>query len=67
VIEEGCGVCYRSGDIADLMSKIEELQSHSARTRMGAAGMAAVTERYNWLKDAERLDAALRRVIAVSR
>lgn len=64
VIQEACGVCYRSGDIMDLMSKIEELQSHSARTRMGAAGMAAVTERYNWAKDSERLDAALRRVIA---
>jgi glycosyltransferase involved in cell wall biosynthesis len=66
VIQEACGVCYRSGDIADLVSKIEELRSRSARTRMAAAGMAAVTERYNWTQDSERLDAALRRVVAVS-
>jgi glycosyltransferase involved in cell wall biosynthesis len=66
VIQEACGVCYRSGDIMDLMSKIEELRSRSARTRMAAAGMAAVTERYNWMKDSERLDGALRRVVAIS-
>jgi glycosyltransferase involved in cell wall biosynthesis len=63
VIQEACGVCYRSGDIMDLVSKIEELRSRSARTRMAAAGMAAVAERYNWTKDSERLDAALRRVV----
>jgi glycosyltransferase involved in cell wall biosynthesis len=66
VIQEGCGVCYRSGDIMDLVSKIEELRSRSTRTRMAAAGMAAVTERYSWIKDSERLDAALRRVVAVA-
>jgi glycosyltransferase involved in cell wall biosynthesis len=66
VIQEACGVCYRSGDILDLMSKIEELRSHPARTRMAAAGMAAVAERYNWMQDSERLDAALRRVVADS-
>jgi hypothetical protein len=33
---------------------------------MAAAGMAAVTERYSWIKDSERLDAALRRVVAVA-
>jgi glycosyltransferase involved in cell wall biosynthesis len=66
VIQEACGVCYRSGDITDLMSKIEELRSRSARARMAAAGIAAVTERYNWKKDSERLDAALRRVVAIS-
>jgi glycosyltransferase involved in cell wall biosynthesis len=66
VIQEACGVCYRSGDIMDLMSKIEELRSRSARTRMAAAGMVAVTERYNWMKDSERLDAALMRVAAIS-
>jgi glycosyltransferase involved in cell wall biosynthesis len=65
VIQEACGVCYRSGDILDLVSKIEELRSRSARTRMAAAGMAAVTERYNWIKDSGRLDAALRRVVAI--
>jgi glycosyltransferase involved in cell wall biosynthesis len=63
VIQEACGVCYRSGDIMDLVSKIEELRSRSARTRMAAAGMAAITERYNWTNDSERLDAALRRVL----
>jgi glycosyltransferase involved in cell wall biosynthesis len=63
VIQEACGVCYRSGDIMDLVSKIEELRSCSARTRMAAAGMAAITERYNWTKDSERLDTALRRVL----
>jgi glycosyltransferase involved in cell wall biosynthesis len=66
VIQEGCGVCYRSGDIMDLVSKIEELRSRSARTRMAAAGVAAVSERYNWIQDSERLDAALRRAIANS-
>jgi glycosyltransferase involved in cell wall biosynthesis len=66
VIQEACGVCYRSGDIVDLVSKIEELRSRSARTRMSAAGMAAVTERYNWMQDSERLDGALRRAIAIS-
>jgi glycosyltransferase involved in cell wall biosynthesis len=66
VIQEACGVCYRSGDIMDLVSKIEELRSPSARTRMAAAGMAAVAGRYNWMQDSERLDAALRRVVAVS-
>jgi glycosyltransferase involved in cell wall biosynthesis len=65
VIQEACGVCYRSGDITDLMSKIEELRSRSARARMAEAGIAAVTERYNWKKDSERLDAALRRVVAI--
>ena len=63
VIQEACGVCYRSGDIKDLVSKIDELRSRSARTRMAAAGMAAITERYNWTNDSERLDAALRRVL----
>lgn len=63
VIQEACGVCYRSGDIMDLVSKIEELRSRSARKRMAAAGMAAITERYNWTNDSERLDAALRRVL----
>ena len=63
VIQEACGVCYRSGDIMDLVSKIEELRSRSARTRMAAAGIAAITERYNWANDSERLDAALRRVL----
>ena len=48
VTQEACGVCYRSGDIIDLVSKIGELRSHSARARMGAAGMAAVVEKYNW-------------------
>jgi len=66
VIQEGCGVCYRSGDIKDLVSKIGELRSRSARMSMAAAGMAAVAERYNWMKDSERLDAALRRVVAIS-
>lgn len=65
VIQEACGVCYRSGDITDLVSKLEELRSRSARARMAAAGIAAVSERYNWMKDSERLDAALRRVIAI--
>lgn len=66
VIQEACGVCYRSGEITDLIAKIEELRSRSARTCMAAAGRAAVTERYNWMKDSERLDAALRRVITIS-
>jgi glycosyltransferase involved in cell wall biosynthesis len=66
VVQEACGVCYRSGDIMDLVLKIEELRSRSARTRMAAAGMAAVAERYNWMKDSERLDAALRGVVPIS-
>jgi glycosyltransferase involved in cell wall biosynthesis len=66
VIQEACGVCYRSGDIMHLMSKIEELRSRSARARMAEAGIAAVTERYNWMKDSERLDAALRHVVGIS-
>jgi glycosyltransferase involved in cell wall biosynthesis len=66
VIQEACGVCYRSGDIMNLVSKIEELRSRSTRERMATAGMAAVKERYNWMKDSERLDAALRRVVAIS-
>jgi hypothetical protein len=48
------------------MSKIEELRSRSARARMAEAGIAAVTERYNWMKDSERLDAALRHVVGIS-
>lgn len=66
VTQEACGVCYRSGDIMDLVSKIEELRSPSTRARMASAGMVAVTERYNWMKDSERLDAALRRAVANS-
>jgi glycosyltransferase involved in cell wall biosynthesis len=67
VLQEACGVCYRSGDIMDLVSKIEELRSPAARTRMAAAGIAAVAERYNWIKDSERLDTALRRVVDIYR
>lgn len=66
VLQEACGVCYRSGDVMDLVSKIDELRSRSARTRMGAAGVAAITERYNWTMDSERLDAALRRAVDIS-
>ena len=66
VLQEGCGVCYRSGDIMDLVSKIEELRSLSTRTRMAAAGIAAVAERYNWLQDSERLDSALHRAVVRS-
>lgn len=65
VMQEACGVCYRSGDITDLVSKIEELRSDSARARMAEAGVIAVTDRYNWTKDSERLDAALKRVIDI--
>jgi glycosyltransferase involved in cell wall biosynthesis len=66
VLQETCGVCYRSGDIIDLVSKIEELRSSSARARMAAAGVAAVKGRYNWTVDSERLNAALRHAIDVS-
>jgi glycosyltransferase involved in cell wall biosynthesis len=63
VTQEGCGLCYKSGDIMDLVSKIEGLRSRSARKRMAAAGMAAVAAQYNWTHDSERLDAALRRTV----
>lgn len=64
VLEEGCGVCYRSGDILDLVAAIEQLKSAEARDRMGAAGIEAVKLRYNWHLDAQRLNQALVEVVA---
>jgi glycosyltransferase involved in cell wall biosynthesis len=64
VLEEACGVCYRSGDIIDLVAAIERLRSPEGRNRMAVAGMEAVKLRYNWHLDAQRLDRALVEVLA---
>lgn len=64
VLEEECGVCYRSSDILDLVAAIERLRSPEVRNRMAAAGIEAVKLRYNWHLDAQRLDQALAEVLA---
>ena len=64
VLEEACGVCYRSGDVSDLVDAIGRLRSAEARHRMGIAGIEAVKLKYNWGLDAGRLDQALDRVVA---
>jgi glycosyltransferase involved in cell wall biosynthesis len=59
---EGCGVVFRSGDAHDFAEKVV-MVSQSGQG-IGARGMAAVRERYNWERDAERLLAAVRRLLS---
>lgn len=59
VLEEACGVCYASGDVADLMRAIDLLRSKESRDRMGLAGIKAVQLKYNWPLDARHLDSVL--------
>lgn len=63
VLEEGCGVCFRSGDVADLVNAIGRLRSEELRRRMGSAGVKAVQSKYNWTLDARRLDGVLNGVL----
>jgi glycosyltransferase involved in cell wall biosynthesis len=62
----GCGVVYRSGDKGDLADCLERLTTDAdAMSRMGASGLQAVRNTYNWdaaemglLKLYERLESA---------
>lgn len=65
VLEEGCGVCYTSGDVVDLVQAIDMLRSDDVREKMGKSGIEAVQSKYNWSVDARQLDSALRRVAGV--
>jgi glycosyltransferase involved in cell wall biosynthesis len=60
VAETSCGLTFRSGDAADLARAIERMAGdREAARRFGAAGAAAVRERYHWEIDAARLTRAV--------
>ena len=61
--ETGAGVTYRSQDSESLAAALRALDDPDARVRMGKAGRDAVASGYNWERDTERLDAAVRAVV----
>jgi len=67
VLEEGCGVCYASGNVQGLVNAIAVLRSSELRQKMGDAGIKAVESKYNWILDARKLDVALRNVARTPR
>lgn len=61
--ETGAGVTFRDRDSADLTRVLRTFHEDPGRSNMGRAGIQAVRTRYHWEQDAERLHAALRRVV----
>jgi glycosyltransferase involved in cell wall biosynthesis len=59
VREVGCGLVYESHDPAQLARAIVTLADAETRTRLGAAGRAAVEEKFNWSRDRAVLNAAV--------
>jgi glycosyltransferase involved in cell wall biosynthesis len=57
VEETGCGIVFKSEDPDDFSRKLISLAqtSTSEKAQMGKRGQQAVSEFYNWEKDAERL------------
>jgi glycosyltransferase involved in cell wall biosynthesis len=51
----GAGVVFRAGDAADLAAAVLSLRDERRRHELGAAGHAAVLERYNWSRSGEEL------------
>lgn len=51
VKQVGCGLVYESRDPAALARAIVALADPQARSRMGAAGRAAVEQKFNWSHD----------------
>lgn len=68
VVEEtGCGLAFRDRDAGDLAEAVIRMLDPATRSRMAAAGRAAVASRYNWDRDAARLIARLEREVAIGR
>ena len=55
VREEGAGVVFRSGDVEDFVRAVLELHSEGDLRRCANNGRRAVTSRYNWRFDGEKL------------
>jgi glycosyltransferase involved in cell wall biosynthesis len=63
VVEEtGCGLWFRSGDPEHMAGRMQALWSEPDRGRHGAAGRAAIRDRFNWEADRARMLAALESV-----
>jgi glycosyltransferase involved in cell wall biosynthesis len=63
VVEEtGCGLWFRSGDPEHMAERMQALWSEPDRGRHGAAGRAAIRDRFNWEADRARMLAALESV-----
>jgi glycosyltransferase involved in cell wall biosynthesis len=67
VRETGAGDVFRAGDAADLAATICRLADRTVRDAAGEAGRRAVTDRYNWERDAAALCDVVRRVAASRR
>jgi glycosyltransferase involved in cell wall biosynthesis len=64
VIEEThCGLWFRSGDAADLATKIETLARRDSLRTFGEAGRVAIRGGMNWETDGAKLVAALEAVV----
>jgi glycosyltransferase involved in cell wall biosynthesis len=59
VKETGCGLVYLDGDQEHLAAQARRLFDPELRQRLGAKGMEAVEQRYNWQQDAGRMLASL--------
>ncbi len=59
VRETGAGVVFRSRDPASLADAVRAMSDPARRRAFGAAGLAAVRQRYHWEYDARALLAAL--------
>jgi glycosyltransferase involved in cell wall biosynthesis len=56
VVEEtGCGLWFRGGDPEHMATRMQALWSDPDRGRHGAAGRAAIRERFNWEADRARM------------
>jgi glycosyltransferase involved in cell wall biosynthesis len=63
VVEQtGCGLWFRGGDPGHLADQLGALSRERDRGRRGAAGRAAVRERFNWEADSSRLLDAVERI-----
>ncbi len=63
VAESGCGVVFRDRDAADLARALRAMRDPSARRACGKAGMAAISQRYNWERDSATLKSTLEEVV----
>jgi len=64
VRQEHCGLCYRSGDVDDIVRKLGILSDPDMRVVLGSNGRRAVVERYNWSQDGATLVTTIQSVIA---